>query len=75
MVTENENPNELLGELLAAKHIGGEPPLDVKTMQSWRLKGTGPAFLKIGRLVRYRRADLDSWLESRRRQSTSDKGE
>ena len=45
-----------------------------KCLQAWRVKGGGPVFLKVGRLVRYTQADLEEWLETRRRQSTSDTG-
>ena len=37
-----------------------------------RLTGDGPVFLKLGRKVAYDPSDLDVWLASRRRQSTSD---
>ncbi len=37
-----------------------------------RTKGGGPTFLKIGRNVRYRRSDLEAWLNSRARTSTSE---
>lgn len=35
-----------------------------------RLGTAGPTTIKIGRLVRYRRADLDAWLESLSRPHT-----
>ena len=38
--------------------------LSHKTLEGYRLKRQGPDFLKIGRLVRYRTADLDRWAES-----------
>ena len=31
------------------------------TVRSWRLKGTGPRFLKLGRAVRYRPQDVDEY--------------
>ena len=34
-----------------------------------RYRGTGPPFLKIGRMVRYRRASLDLWLIQHEQQS------
>lgn len=37
-----------------------------------RLRGDGPAFLQIGTRVVYDTADLDHYLASRRRQSTSE---
>lgn len=39
----------------------------VLTLADWRCKGTGPAYLKLGAAVRYRRSDLEAWLESRTR--------
>jgi predicted DNA-binding transcriptional regulator AlpA len=43
--------------------------------QSWlaklRLTGDGPQYMKVGRQVRYSRADLMSWAEKSLRQNTS----
>ena len=42
---------------------------------SWakrRMAGTGPAFIKIGRSVRYRWGDVITWLEDQLRSSTSE---
>lgn len=46
-----------------------------RTLEKWRQNGKGPAFLKIGRSVRYRMSDIEAWLEQCRRTSTSDRGE
>jgi predicted DNA-binding transcriptional regulator AlpA len=35
------------------------------TATKWRAKAEGPPFVKVGRLVRYRRADVEAWLVSR----------
>lgn len=32
------------------------------TVRRWRAEGIGPRFVRAGRLVRYRRADVDAWL-------------
>ena len=34
-----------------------------------RRKGTGPAYLRIGRMIRYARDDLDAWLQAHRVQT------
>jgi excisionase family DNA binding protein len=34
-------------------------------LRKWRALGEGPKFYRCGRLIRYRRSDLDAWLESR----------
>jgi len=62
---------EILDTPSAAKHCGLSKP----TLERYRLTGDGPAFLKIGRkCVRYRLEDLNAWLASRVRRSTSDQG-
>jgi predicted DNA-binding transcriptional regulator AlpA len=35
-----------------------------------RCDGSGPAFFKIGRTIKYAAADVDAWILSRRRTST-----
>jgi len=34
------------------------------TWQKARLLGTGPPFIRLGRLVRYRAADVEAWLSA-----------
>lgn len=35
------------------------------TLTTWRAAGTGPRFYRVGRHVRYRRDDLEAWLDGR----------
>jgi excisionase family DNA binding protein len=42
------------------------------TLAKRRLYGEGPKFCRIGRAVRYRKADLDAYMARRRVQSTSE---
>jgi excisionase family DNA binding protein len=35
----------------------------VGTLRRWRAEGSGPPALRVGRTVRYRRRDVDGWLE------------
>ena len=46
--------------------------LQKQTLEAWRLRGTGPAFLKLGRRVVYRREALERFMDERERRSTSD---
>ena len=55
----------------AAAFLGLSP----RSLDRWRVSGEGPAFRKFGGSVRYARADLDAWADSRRRTSTSDDGQ
>lgn len=53
---------QLLKEAEAAEFIDLKP----QTLASWRCKGVNDLpFLKIGRAVRYRRTDLEAWMEQR----------
>ncbi len=43
-------------------------------LEKARVSGNGPVFIKLGRTVVYDVSDLDDWLASNRRTSTSDDG-
>ncbi len=40
------------------------------TLAKHRLYGTGPAFCRVGRSIRYRTSDLDKYMESKLQRST-----
>lgn len=42
------------------------------TLHRWRVEGSGPPYIKLGRKVFYRRADLDAFLDSHVVTSTSE---
>lgn len=42
------------------------------TLAEWRVKGFGPRYSKIGRVVVYRRVDLDAYVEAGLVRSTSE---
>lgn len=50
----------LLAEVYAAELLG----LSSRTLQAWRTKGIGPAFVRAGRAIRYRRRDLIAWMDA-----------
>lgn len=68
MEDKRDDPQELLRTSGAAAKTG----LSVSTLNKLRCSGGGPAFLKLGRAVRYKPADLKDWLDSRRVMSTSE---
>ena len=56
----------------AASRIVGFPAC---TLNTWRSRGDGPPFLKLGRhSVRYQRRALFEWLAARQRRNTDDDG-
>lgn len=68
--TEARHRNEYFDSQALADELG----ISRRTVESWRVKGGGPTFVRIGHLVRYRREDVAAWLESQTRRSTSDPG-
>lgn len=59
---------EVLNTPEAARYVRLSKP----TLERFRISGDGPKFLKLGGAVRYRKVDLDAWLESRVTGSTSE---
>jgi predicted DNA-binding transcriptional regulator AlpA len=65
------NPKRQLRTPEAADYLR----LSASTLAKQRLRGDGPVYQKCGpRIVVYDVDDLDAWLRSRRRRSTSDAG-
>ena len=53
-------PEELVSCEKTAKALG----VKVQTLANWRSDQQGPRYVKVGRLVYYRRADISAWLAS-----------
>jgi predicted DNA-binding transcriptional regulator AlpA len=51
--------------LIDEKQLCAELGISSVTTTKWRAKAAGPPFIKVGRLVRYRRTDVEAWLASR----------
>lgn len=56
-IVENHDP--LFDTPTAAAYLGASEP----TLQRWRKLQTGPAFIKMAGLVKYRRSDLDRYID------------
>lgn len=52
-------------QLLTVEDVAGFIKRSVGSLNKDRLKSTGPPFVKLGRLVRYRKSALIEWLEQR----------
>jgi N-acyl-D-aspartate/D-glutamate deacylase len=46
--------------------------LKVATLRAWRHQKKGPAFLRLGRAIRYLSKDLDEFVQANRHQPTPD---
>lgn len=65
MSEELESP---LKEKQAARYIG----VNDTTLRMWRYSGTGPRYFKPGdKLIRYRKVDLDQWINERLTEPTA----
>ena len=58
------NTNEDLDALLREQAAADLLCLSVRTLQSWRIRLSGPPFVQVGRAVRYRRRDLIDWIDA-----------
>ena len=60
------NTNTLDGSpFIDEKRLCADLGISSVTATKWRARAEGPPFIKVGRLVRYRRADVEAWLVSR----------
>ncbi len=57
--------------LLGTPEVSIELDVPEATLVKWRYQGTGPTYIKVGRHVRYRRADLDRWLDEQTHHATA----
>jgi excisionase family DNA binding protein len=62
-------------DLLTQNRLAELIDVSERTLERWRLDGSGPAYMKAGRRVLYRPSDVDAWLTASRRTSTSDNGQ
>jgi len=51
-------------QLLDAHELAEWLAVPVATLYQWRYTGNGPRALKVGRHLRYRRSDVEAWLET-----------
>jgi hypothetical protein len=68
--TTNAVDLELYDQKAAAKILKQSE----RTLERWRVQGTGPAFRKIGKKALYSPSDLRDFIDRQRRTSTSDSG-
>jgi excisionase family DNA binding protein len=48
--------------LMTAQEVAEHLGVPVATLYQWRYRGEGPRALRVGRHLRYVRADLDAWV-------------
>lgn len=50
---------------LSMQDLADRCGVPLQTVRQWRMKGTGPRGMAIGKYVRYRLSDVMAWEESR----------
>ena len=61
-----------MSENLTTKQAAEKLQVKETTLEQWRWNGKGPRFIKLGRCVRYREADLESFQNDRVFTSTTE---
>lgn len=57
--------------LLTPKQAGSYLGIPVPTLAGWRCRKLGPTYVKVGGHVRYRKADLDSYIAQNERRAVA----
>jgi predicted DNA-binding transcriptional regulator AlpA len=57
-----ETPAHTIREREAARYLD----MSVAWLRQGRMRGRGPSYIRAGRAIRYRTADLDAWLQAHR---------
>lgn len=61
-----------LEPLLTAQDLAEFLDVPVATIYAWRYRRQGPPGLRVGRHLRYRRVDIDQWIDDRLEDSKRD---
>lgn len=71
-MSETDAPIHREDELLTTAELAAELKVPPSRLHKARVSGIdSPPFIKLGRLVRYRRGDIREWLASRERSSST----
>lgn len=59
-MSDPSTPSDLLDPQAVEREYG----ILQRTQSQWRYLGRGPTYVKVGRMVRYRRSDIEAWLNA-----------
>lgn len=60
-----DSAGEMTDRRLSPRDLAQREGVSLQTVYAWNSTGSGPPYMKIGRHVRYRLADVISWENSR----------
>ena len=53
------------GSYMTRNELAVELRVKAQTLAAWACRGEGPTYVRVGRAVRYRRGDVETWLAGR----------
>jgi excisionase family DNA binding protein len=62
-----QSTDRLLTPAQVAERLG----IAVRTLETWRYRGRSPRYIRVGKHVRYRPADVDAFLAEHERAGTA----
>lgn len=69
-----KQPVREFGDYLRTSQMSAYTGIASSTWAKRRLSGNTPAYIKCGKVILYRRNDVDEWMQKNLRASTSDNG-
>jgi hypothetical protein len=60
----SSNPDPTYDTEGARRYLCEDNPPSTVTMERWRALGIGPAWIQMGRMIRYRQSALDAYIEA-----------
>lgn len=52
-----------MDEIMTTQEVASYLRVPRATVYAWNTRGGGPKYLRVGKHARYRRSDVDAWLE------------
>lgn len=62
-----QTADKAVSEFFSPESLGDFLGVPTRTVYSWNYTGTGPPYRRLGKHIRYRRSDVEKWLESQTR--------
>lgn len=70
MTTDKEDDGATTPFMLTTAEVAKLLNISERTLEDWRLRGGGPRYIKVGRLVRYLYTDVVAFIERGGRSNT-----
>lgn len=61
-----------MSDLMTTTEVAAYVRIKKATLERYRLTGGGPHYCRLGGMIRYRKKDIEAWLESRTVKSTKE---